>query len=101
MVEVFLDDGGGDQLSVAYRLVILVVVWLVGVLQLLPKLDEEAGNRLDHRVLAVLVKEIQNNLFMVAHDFAEGLDAELSIVIAEVLEHFLQHVGGLAHGRNH
>ena len=38
VVEVFLDDGGGDQFTITHRLVVLVVVRLVGALQLLPKL---------------------------------------------------------------
>ena len=101
MVQVFLDDGGRDQLTVAHRLVILIVVGQVGLLQLLPKLNEEAGDGFDHRMFVVLVKEVEDDFLMVFHDFGKGLDAQLPVMFTEILEDLLQHVGCLSHSRHH
>ena len=54
--EVFVDDAGLDKFAVAHGLVVLVVVGRVGLLQLLPKLDEETGDVLPEGGVGVVAE---------------------------------------------
>ena len=68
MVQVFLNDGGGDELAIAHRLIILIIVRLVGFLKLLPKFNEESGDVFGEIGIDFIAKKPLNDAIVVGDD---------------------------------
>ena len=76
----------------------MVIVLEAGLLQVAEKVDEDVCHGVEHWVLGVTVEQVGHDVFMIAHQFSQSSDFEMSVIIAEVFEGFLYDAGCLAHG---
>ena len=51
-------------------------------------------------MFAIAFKEVEHYLLMIFHEVLQGADRQMSVVVAELFECFLDAVGGLSHSRD-
>ena len=101
LAEVFLDDAGRDKFAVANGLVVLVVVGGVGLLQFLPKFDEKPGDVFGKIGVGILDKKPVDDAVVIGDNFMQGLHAQISVMFTKIGQCLFEHVGRLAHSRDH
>ena len=68
MVQVFLNNGGGNEFAIAHRLVVLVVVGLVSLLEFLPKLDEKSCDVFGEIGIDFIAEQSFDDAFVIGND---------------------------------